>query len=28
VTDGTADYRIEFDSERLTWSLTREGDRI
>ena len=27
VTDGQADYRIEFDSERLTWMLTREGDR-
>ncbi len=27
VTDGEADYRIEFDSERLTWHLTREGDR-
>ncbi len=28
VTDGTADYRLEFDSERLTWRLTMEGDRI
>lgn len=28
VTDGQADYRLEFDSERLTWRLTREGDRI
>lgn len=28
VTDGGADYRIELDSERLTWRLTREGDRI
>mgnify|MGYP003612158470 CR=1 FL=1 len=28
VTDGTADYRLEFDSERLTWTLTREGDRL
>ena len=28
VTDGQADYRIELDSERLTWHLTREGDRI
>lgn len=28
VTDGEADYRLEFDSERLTWRLTREGDRI
>lgn len=27
VTDGGADYRLEFDSERLTWRLTREGDR-
>ncbi len=26
VTDGSADYRLEFDAERLTWSLTREGD--
>jgi len=26
VTDGAADYRLEFDSERLTWRLTREGD--
>lgn len=28
VTDGQADYRIELDSERLTWRLTREGDRL
>lgn len=28
VTDGQADYRLELDSERLTWMLTREGDRI
>jgi len=28
VTDGMADYRLEFDSERLTWHLTREGDRL
>lgn len=28
VTDGGADYRIEFDSERLTWRLTMEGDRL
>lgn len=28
VTDGSADYRIELDSERLTWQLTREGDRL
>lgn len=27
VTDGAADYRLEFDAERLTWRLTREGDR-
>ncbi len=26
VTDGQADYRIEFDAERLTWTLTREAD--
>lgn len=26
VTDGGADYRIEFDAERLTWHLTREAD--
>lgn len=28
VTDGEADYRLEFDSERLTWTLTMEGDRL
>ncbi|MCA9338227.1 hypothetical protein KC949_01600 [Candidatus Saccharibacteria bacterium] len=28
VTDGAADYRIEFDSEHLTWQLTRMGDRL
>lgn len=28
VTDDGADYRLEFDSERLTWYLTREGDRL
>lgn len=28
VTDGEADYRLELDSERLTWHLTREGDRL
>jgi len=28
VTDGQADYRLELDSERLTWYLTREGDRL
>lgn len=27
VTDGGADYRLEFDSERLRWCLTRESDR-
>lgn len=27
VTDGGADYRLEFDSEQLTWRLTMEGDR-
>ncbi len=26
VTDGGADYRLEFDSERLTWHLTLEAD--
>lgn len=26
VTDGQADYRLEFDSERLTWHLTMQGD--
>jgi hypothetical protein len=26
VTDGGADYRLELDSERLTWHLTREMD--
>jgi len=28
VTDGGADYRLEFDSERLTWTLTLEADRV
>lgn len=28
VTDGGADYRLEFDAERLTWRLTMEGDRV
>ncbi len=28
VTDGGADYRLEFDAERLTWHLTMEGDRL
>lgn len=26
VTDGGTDYRLELDSERLTWHLTREAD--
>jgi hypothetical protein len=26
VTDGSADYRLEFDAERLTWHLTMEAD--
>jgi len=28
VTDGTADYRLEFDAESLTWRLTRESDHF
>jgi hypothetical protein len=28
VTDGGTDYRLEFDSEHLTWRLTMEGDRL
>jgi hypothetical protein len=28
VTDDEADYRLEFDTERLTWHLTREGGRV
>lgn len=28
VTDGQADYRLEFDADRLTWHLTREGDHF
>ena len=28
VTDGQADYRLEFDSERLSWRLTLEADRV
>lgn len=28
VTDGGADYRLELDSERLTWRLTMEADRV
>lgn len=27
VTDGGADYRLEFDAQHLTWRLTREADR-
>lgn len=27
VTDGGADYRLEFDAEQLTWRLTRETDK-
>lgn len=27
VTDGGADYRLEFDSYQLTWRLTMEADR-
>lgn len=27
VTDGEADYRLEFDAEHLTWRLTREADK-
>lgn len=26
VTDGGADYRLEFDALQLTWRLTREAD--
>lgn len=26
VTDGGADYRLEFDTVQLTWHLTREAD--
>lgn len=26
VTDGQADYQLEFDAKRLTWYLTREAD--
>ena len=26
VTDDSADFRLEFDAERLTWRLTREAD--
>ena len=28
VTDGQSDYRLEFDSERLTWQLTMEADHV
>ena len=26
VTDGAADYQLEFDARTLTWFLTREAD--
>lgn len=26
VTDGQADYRLEMDSQQLTWYLTRESE--
>ncbi len=28
VTDGGADYRLEFDSFQLTWRLVMKGDRV
>jgi len=28
VTDGGADYRLEFDAEHLTWRLTIEADKL
>lgn len=28
VTDGQADYRLEFDAQQLTWRLTMEGDHV
>jgi len=28
ITDGQADYRLEFDAEHLTWYLTREADHV
>ena len=28
VTDGQADYRLEFDSITLVWRLTREADHV
>ena len=28
LTDGMADYRLEFDAERLVWFLTRESDHV
>lgn len=28
VTDGSTDYRLELDAERLTWALTREADHV
>lgn len=27
VTDGQADFRLELNTVRLSWRLTREGDR-
>lgn len=27
VTDGGADYRLEFDAEQLLWRLTREANK-
>lgn len=28
VTDGSADYRLEFDAEHLTWRLSLEADHV
>lgn len=28
VTDGSTDYRLEFDAERLAWHLTRESEHF
>ena len=28
VTDGQADYRLEFDSVTLVWRLVREADHV
>lgn len=28
VTDGQADYRLEFNSEQLVWRLTMEADHV